>query len=174
MHSAARTLDDPTPSRTAFGVLRRLPLRPGDCDAGGYLSLVAAPALIEAALHGWLAEGLAAAHPAVAPPFALPVCDDMTFRRAGDLRFPAEATVGLRLTRLTLSSARLEAALFAPDSEALAVTGTLRLGFLDPATRRPVPVPQPLREVLGGLAGPGSAVGGLFAMPAPAGRTPLG
>lgn len=160
MPPTASDPDTPLPARAAFAALCAMPLRPDDCDAGGYLSVVAAPALVEAALRGWLAGALADdPHPP-----ALPVFEEIALRRTGDVRFPAEATVGLRLSRLTLAAARLAVAVFPADGGPAALTGTLRLVFLDPATRRPVPVPPPLRTALAGLAGAGTAPAGLTAL----------
>ena len=157
MHAAARPADTPPPARADFGLLRTMQLRPEDCDATGFLATTAVPRLLEAALQGWLA-----AVPGGAPrSSALPVADEIALQRAGEVRFPADIVVGLRLSRLTLASARLAVAVFPPDGGPAALTGTVRLGFLDPATRRPVPVPPPLRTALAGLAGPRGTAAGL-------------
>ncbi len=64
------------------------------------------------------------------------------------LSFPETVVAGLRVARLGTSSVRYEVGLFSGDNETAAAQGHFIHVYVDRATRRPVPLPEPLREAL--------------------------
>lgn len=68
------------------------------------------------------------------------------------LSFPETVVAGLRVARLGTSSVRYEVGLFSGDNELAAAQGHFIHVYVDRATRRPVPLPGPLREALLPLA----------------------
>ncbi|MNT91049.1 hypothetical protein D3C71_2167280 [compost metagenome] len=58
---------------------------------------------------------------------------------------------GIRVARLGGSSVRYEVGLFAQGEEMSAAAGHFIHVYVDRETRRPVPVPEPLRKVLQAL-----------------------
>src|SRR5450830_1104790 len=67
------------------------------------------------------------------------------------LAFPQNIEAGIRVARLGGSSVRYEVGLFAEGDELCAAKGHFVHVYVDRETRRPVPVPEPLRAVLTGL-----------------------
>ena len=150
--------------RTAFPLLRPLPLRRADCDPAGYLDPACGAVLCDGALRQWLAEGGFCPRGSAAP---MPVCAESAFRRHADLAFPGPVEIGMRVARVALSSVRWDVALFAPDAPEAALEGRILQVFLHPETRRPMPVAAALRTALAGLGAPG---GGALAQTPPAAR----
>ena len=70
------------------------------------------------------------------------------------LAYPDPVTVGLRVAHLGRSSVRYEVGLFAPKSDAAAAQGHFVHVYVDRASRRPVEVPQALRDALLPLLAP--------------------
>lgn len=68
------------------------------------------------------------------------------------LAFPQEVQAGLRVARLGNSSVRYEVGLFASGSDSTAACGHFVHVYVDKQTRRPVPLPAPLKAVLQALA----------------------
>ena len=64
------------------------------------------------------------------------------------LAFPQTVEAGLRVARLGASSVRYEVGLFAQGAPQTAAAGHFVHVYVDRATRRPVPLPEPLRAVL--------------------------
>ncbi|HWI73886.1 MAG TPA: thioesterase family protein [Baekduia sp.] len=65
------------------------------------------------------------------------------------LGFPEPVQAGLRVARLGTSSVTYEIGLF--DGDTPAATGSFVHVFVDRATRRPVPIPEPIRSALSTL-----------------------
>ena len=70
---------------------------------------------------------------------------------AAPLVFPETVEAGLRIGRLGKSSVRYEIALFRAGVEAPAATGHFVHVFVDRATRRPAPLDETARSILGRL-----------------------
>jgi acyl-CoA thioester hydrolase len=68
------------------------------------------------------------------------------------LTYPAAVDAGLRIGKLGNSSARYEVGLFAAGEGEAAATGHFVHVFVDRATRRPQPLPAPIRAALARLA----------------------
>jgi acyl-CoA thioester hydrolase len=67
------------------------------------------------------------------------------------LAFPQRVDAGIRVVRIGSSSVRYEVGLFASGEALSAAAGHFVHVYVDRATRRPVPVPTPLRRVLESL-----------------------
>ncbi|WP_244644410.1 acyl-CoA thioesterase [Azorhizobium oxalatiphilum] len=68
------------------------------------------------------------------------------------LTFPQSVEAGLRVARLGGSSVRYEIGLFGDGEATAAAQGHFVHVYVDRETRRPVPLPEPLRAVLAPLA----------------------
>ena len=64
------------------------------------------------------------------------------------IAFPQAVTAGVRVAQLGRSSVRYEIGLFAGDAPESAAAGHFIHVYVDRATRRPVPLPEPLKAVL--------------------------
>ncbi len=64
------------------------------------------------------------------------------------IAFPQAVTAGVRVARLGRSSVTYEIGLFADDAPDSAAAGHFIHVYVDRATRRPVPLPEPLKAVL--------------------------
>ena len=64
------------------------------------------------------------------------------------LAFPQTAHAGLRVARLGSSSVRYEIGIFADDAESACAQGHFVHVYVDRRTRRPTPLPAPLRAAL--------------------------
>jgi acyl-CoA thioester hydrolase len=67
------------------------------------------------------------------------------------LEFPEPVEAGLRVGHLGTSSVRYEIGLFGDGGDTPAATGWFVHVFVDRATRRPVPIPAPIRSALSAL-----------------------
>jgi acyl-CoA thioester hydrolase len=70
------------------------------------------------------------------------------------LSFPAIVDAGLRVASLGTTSVRYEVGLFAAGDEDAAATGHFVHVWVDRASRRPTPVPDPIRAALAPLLAP--------------------
>ncbi len=64
------------------------------------------------------------------------------------LAFPQTIEAGIRVARLGTSSVRYEVGLFAPGEPLTAAKGHFVHVYVDRASRRPVPLPAPLKQFL--------------------------
>jgi acyl-CoA thioester hydrolase len=71
------------------------------------------------------------------------------------LSFPEPVVAGLRVARLGTSSVRYEVGLFRADDATAAAQGHFVHVYVDRESRRPVPLPAPLRQALEALQVPG-------------------
>jgi acyl-CoA thioester hydrolase len=69
-------------------------------------------------------------------------------RYAKPLAFPEPVTAGLRVAQMGTSSVRYEVALFRGDEDDAAAEGHFIHVYVERGTRRPVPLPEPLRALL--------------------------
>jgi acyl-CoA thioester hydrolase len=70
------------------------------------------------------------------------------------LAFPQIVTAGIRVEQLGRSSVRYGLGLFGDDAPLAAAIGQFTHVYVDRTTRRPVPLPEPLRAVLAPLVRP--------------------
>ena len=64
-----------------------------------------------------------------------------------------EIEIGARCIRFGRSSVTFHTAIFPKDGETLLATGEIVWVLTDKATRRPIPIPAPMREALGAFEG---------------------
>ena len=72
----------------------------------------------------------------------------------GSIAFPQTVHAGLAVAQLGSSSVTYEMGLFADDAPLAAAVGRFVHVYVDRTTRRPVPLPEALRSVLGALLNP--------------------
>jgi acyl-CoA thioester hydrolase len=75
------------------------------------------------------------------------------------IAFPQAVTAGVRVAQLGRSSVRYEIALYAGDAPESAAAGHFVHVYVERATRRPLPLPEPLRAVLQSWTVPGTSEG---------------
>ncbi len=85
------------------------------------------------------------------------LCVESHCKFLDSLAFPDTVDAGLRVAKLGNSSVRYELALFKSGSAAPAALGYFVHVFVDRHSRRPTPLPLPLREALQAIAVPGAS-----------------
>ena len=137
---------DPTTLRRAdFPVLRPVPLRWNDDDTYGHVNNAVHYLLFDTAVNGWLVE---AAGTDIRQLAAIGIVVETGCRYLAELRFPEPVTCGLALERLGRSSVAYRLALFGGRSDSPAAVGRFVHVYVDPDSRRPVPVPPEVRGAL--------------------------
>ena len=79
------------------------------------------------------------------------LCVDSQCTFKASLEFPGVVDAGLRVSQLGNSSVRYEIGLFREGVEEPAATGRFVHVFVDRADRRPVPIPDRIRQALEGI-----------------------
>jgi acyl-CoA thioester hydrolase len=136
-----------------FPVHRPVTTRWSDNDMYGHLNNAVYYELFDSAINGWHAEHLTTA-PMTDPTQGVVVESGCSF--FAEVGFPSALVVGLRVTRIGQSSVTYELGLFADPTEPTQPTdpgGIKALGHwvhveIDATTRRPTPIPDPLRSLL--------------------------
>ena len=131
--------------RHEFPYLHPIATRWDDNDVYGHVNNVRYFAFFDTAINDWLIRegGLDVEHGAV-----IGVCAESHSAYTAAIAFPDAVEVGLRTERIGSSSVRYELAVFRGGAEESAATGWFVHVFVDRATRRPVPIPAPLRAAL--------------------------
>ncbi len=130
-----------------------------DNDMFGHLNNAVYYQLFDTAINGWIntSTGLDPTRMA-----ELGVVAESGCRYFAELGFPAWLLIGLAVTRLGRSSVTYRLGVFrtdpvagpstattrAPDGEPLAALGHWVHVYVDRTTRRPVPIPEPIRSLL--------------------------
>lgn len=129
---------------TDFPVQRTLPLRWGDIDMYGHVNNTVHYALMDTAVNGWITEATGT-HPRDLPATGLVV--ETGCRYLAEIG-PADVPVlGIRLEKAGTSSIRYEIGIFTGDGAPAALARFVHV-YVDPTTRRPVPIPDVVREAL--------------------------
>ena len=115
-----------------------------DNDMFGHLNNAVYYELFDTAINAWLGAGTGI--DAMAAPW-LGVVAESSCRYFAELKFPADLVVGLAVTRLGSSSVTYRTALF-EDGRPLAAVGSWVHVYVDRDTRRPIPIPGPVRTLL--------------------------
>jgi acyl-CoA thioester hydrolase len=131
--------------RDSFPVLRELATRWSDEDVYGHVNNAVHYVLFDTAVNGWLME---AAGTDVRRLPAVGLVVETSCRYLAELRFPEPVTAGLALERLGTTSVVYRLALFGTGNEQPAAVGRFVHVYVDRASRRPVPVPEPVRAAL--------------------------
>lgn len=136
------------PSPAEFPVHWPVPTRWADNDMFGHLNNAVYYALFDTAINAWIDTTLGI------DPMAVPwlgVVAESGCRYLAELQFPDPLVVGLAVTRLGTSSVTYRTALFRADGDAsksVAAVGHWVHVYVGRDTRRPVPIPERIRELL--------------------------
>jgi acyl-CoA thioester hydrolase len=125
-----------------------------DNDVYGHLNNVVYYSLFDTVINRYLigAGGLDIHRGAVV---GFAVQSSCTF--AGSVAYPDALEGGLRVAKLGSSSVRYEVAIFRAGDPVARAFGDFTHVFVDRATQRPVPLPEPLRAALARLVWPPAA-----------------
>ncbi len=130
-----------------FPVLREIPTRWSDDDTYGHVNNVVHYLMFDTAVNAWLIE---AAGVDIRDLPAVGMVAETSCRYLAELRFPVVVTAGLALERVGTSSVVYRLALFG-DSDGPAAVGRFVHVYADRTTRKPVPIPVPIRAALSSL-----------------------
>ena len=147
MWHAASVTDPASVRRGDFRVLRPVPLRWNDDDAYGHVNNAVHYLLFDTAVNGWLVEATGVDIRRLP---AIGIVAETGCRYLAELRFPEQVVAGLALERLGRSRVTYRLALFG-EQEPPAAVGRFVHVYVDPASRRPVPVPAEIRGALAAL-----------------------
>ena len=131
--------------RDDFPVLRELPTRWSDEDVYGHVNNVVHYLMFDTAVNGWLIE---ASGTDIRRLPAIGVVVETSCRYFAELRFPDTVSCGIALARRGRTSVTYRLALFGPRQPEPAAVGRFVHVYVDPDTRRPVPVPEPIDAAL--------------------------
>ncbi len=140
------------PGRSAYRVFRPIATRWADNDIYGHINNVEYYAFFDTVVNGHLIErGVLDLHGD--GPVGLVVETRCSYFEP--LAFPDRLDGGLRVDRIGASSVQFGVAIFREDAEAAAAAGHFVHVYVDRQTRRPAPLPPPLRAELEALVLPG-------------------
>ena len=135
--------------RSDFRVLRSITTRWHDNDHYGHVNNVVYYAYFDTAVNGFLIE---ASGTDIRDLPAIGIVAETSCRFLRELSFPDTVHAGLALEKLGNSSVVYRIGLFRNDEIEPAALGRFVHVYVDSATRRPVPVPSPIRAALTALA----------------------
>ncbi len=127
-----------------------IPSRWADCDAYGHVNSPVYYSWFDTALTTMLIERRVL-RAADAPSIGL--CVESQCRFLAPVEFPETIRVGLYIGRVSDKSLRYELALFRRDTAECVATGWFVHVFVDPATRRPVPLTVRQKAAVADLVG---------------------
>jgi acyl-CoA thioester hydrolase len=131
-------------TRADFDRVTRVTTRWSDNDMYGHLNNAVYYELFDAAINAWLisVEGdvMAASE--------LGVVAESGCRFYGELAYPADLDVGVRVTRLGRSSITYGLGIFDAASDQIAAAGHWVHVYIDKGTRKPVPIPAATRALM--------------------------
>ena len=143
-NSALATRQQPLP-RSAYRVLRSITTRWADNDVYGHVNNVVYYSWFDTAVNAHLIEqrALDIHH---GPVIGLVIETQCNY--FAPLAFPQTVWAGLRVAHMGTSSVRYEVGLFADGEDLAAACGHFVHVYVDRQTRRPVPLPEPLKTTL--------------------------
>ncbi len=146
-HPAPAARPQPLP-RSAYRVLRSITTRWADNDVYGHVNNVVYYSWFDTAVNAHLIEqgALDIQH---GPVIGLVIETQCNY--FAPLAFPQTVWAGLRVAHLGTSSVRYEVGLFADGEDLTAACGHFVHVYVDRQTRRPVPLPEPLKTTLENL-----------------------
>jgi acyl-CoA thioester hydrolase len=131
--------------RSAYRAFRNIPTRWADNDAYGHVNNVVYYAWFDTVVNAHLIEsGLLDIERSA----AIGLVVETRCHYFAPLAFPQTVEAGLRVAHLGRSSVRYEIGLFAQGAPLTAAHGHFIHVYVDRATRAPVALPPPLRELL--------------------------
>ena len=144
MSTQAPARIEPEP-RNAYKAFRSIGTRWMDNDAYGHVNNVVYYSWFDTAVNAYLIEhGVLDIHHGE----AIGLVVETQCNYFSPLAFPQTVEAGLRVARLGSSSVRYEVALFAQDQDLCAARGHFVHVYVDRVSRRPVNLPQPLKQLL--------------------------
>lgn len=144
MNSAPPARPQPEP-RSAYKVFRSIGTRWMDNDAYGHVNNVVYYSWFDTAVNAYLIEqGVLDIHHGE----VIGLVIETQCNYFSPLAFPQTVEVGIRVSQLGGSSVRYEVGLFAADEPLTAARGHFVHVYVDKHTRRPQPLPRPLKTVL--------------------------
>ena len=144
MSTQAPARIEPEP-RSAYKAFRSIGTRWMDNDAYGHVNNVVYYSWFDTAVNAYLIEhGVIEIHHGE----AIGLVVETQCNYFSPLAFPQTVEAGLRVARLGSSSVRYEVALFAQDQDLCAARGHFVHVYVDRVSRRPVSLPQPLKQLL--------------------------
>ena len=128
-----------------FPVQRHIGTRWADNDVYGHVNNVVYYSWFDTAVNGWLIEsGVLDIHQGEV--IGLVVHTECHY--FAPLAFPQPVVAGIQVAHLGNSSVRYRVGLFAKGEPLAAACGTFTHVYVSRAERRPIPLPQPLRQLL--------------------------
>lgn len=144
MNSAPNERPQPE-SRSAYKVFRSIGTRWMDNDAYGHVNNVVYYSWFDTAVNAYLIEqGVLDIHQGE----TIGLVIETQCNYFSPLAFPQTVEAGIRVSRLGGSSVRYEVGLFAAGEALTAARGHFVHVYVDKQTRRPQPLPAPLKTVL--------------------------
>jgi acyl-CoA thioester hydrolase len=138
------TRRDPEP-RARYAAFRPITTRWMDNDVYGHVNNVVYYSFFDTAVNGLLMEaGVLDIHRGE----VIGLVVETRCNYFAPIAFPQAVTAGVRVAQLGRSSVRYEIGLFAGDAPESAAAGHFIHVYVDRVTRRPVPLPEPLKAVL--------------------------
>ncbi len=131
--------------RSAYKAFRSIGTRWMDNDAYGHVNNVVYYSWFDTAVNAYLIEhGVLDIHHG----HAIGLVVETQCNYFSPLAFPQTVEAGLRVARLGSTSVRYEVALFAQDQDLCAARGHFVHVYVDRVSRRPVSLPDPLKQLL--------------------------
>ena len=146
MDATGDEVPDPlTLRRGDFDEIARVSTRWADNDMFGHLNNAVYYELFDSAINAWVIRE-AGVDETVAPEIGVVVESGCRFVR--ELAYPEPVDVAIRVERLGRTSITYRLALFAAHDEEVAAVGRWVHVYIGRESRRPVPIPAPVREML--------------------------
>jgi acyl-CoA thioester hydrolase len=136
------------PRRRDFTLLRPIPTRWMDNDHYGHVNNVTYYSFFDTAVNAFLIE---ATGTDIRDLPAIGVVAESSCRFLHAITFPETVHAGLAVERLGASSVVYAIALFRAEDEAPCAIGRFVHVYVDRVSRRPVPIPEVIRAVVGRL-----------------------
>ena len=140
---------DTPASRAAFPFRYEIATRWADMDVYGHVNNVVFYSFFDTTVNVYLMRE-AGLEPARSPVIGLVVETRCVYFRSVEI--PEPVIAGVRVARLGGSSVRYEVGIFQGAEDAACAQGHFVHVYVDRQTRRPVPLPEPLRAALAKLA----------------------
>ena len=138
-------MPDKTETRAAYAAFQTITTRWMDNDVYGHVNNVQYYSFFDTAVNRWLIEqGVLDIHQGEV--IGLVVETSCSYFQP--IAFPETVHAGIRVTKLGNSSVRYEVGLFRDDDQIVSAAGHFIHVYVDRATSRPVPLPDPLRAAL--------------------------
>ena len=131
--------------------LRAITTRWMDNDAYGHVNNAVHYSYFDSVVNAWLVEHRALD---IHKSDVIGLVVETGCQYFAPLTYPETITVGLRVAHMGRSSVRYELALFGEGSDVAAAQGHFVHVYVDRDTRKPVPLPEPLRAALEPLVMP--------------------